>query len=141
MFGSLATFLKERLQPAVKVNSGCYACGRCCEAFGAYLRASEADIARWRALGRTDILGHVGETGWLWLDPETGERLQQCPFLTRDDEERALCAIHAVKPNICRAYPTEAIGRVCVRGVYFPVSLWADKPSDGNSGADKRECA
>ncbi len=130
MMRSLGALLKEKFGKSDEVVSGCRACGCCCEAFGGFLRASEADRERWKELGRDDLLAHAGETGWLWLDPETGQRLPRCPYLVRNSEDRALCAIHDIKPNICRAYPTEAIGRRCVCGIYFPVALWSKKKSD-----------
>ncbi len=130
MMRSLGALLKEKFGQSGEVVSGCRACGCCCEAFGGFLRASEADRERWKELGRDDLLAHAGETGWLWLDPETGQRLPRCPYLVRNSEDQALCAIHDIKPNICRAYPTEAIGRRCVCGIYFPVSLWTKKQPD-----------
>jgi Fe-S-cluster containining protein len=125
MLEYLGTFLKEKLKLGVNARPGCHACGRCCEAFGAVLHASERDLERWKKLGREDLLVYAGETGWLWLDEESGQRLQRCPFLTRTSEQRSICGIHDIKPDICRAYPSETVGRQCVSGVYFPVSLWA----------------
>ena len=130
MLESLGTFLKEKLSLGEKPLSGCRACGRCCEAFGGFLRASEADLKRWKRLGRDDLLAHAGETGWLWLDPETGHRLQRCPYLGHGEDGRVLCGIHDIKPDICRAYPTEAVDRLCVSGVHFPVALWPKKQSE-----------
>ena len=130
MMGSLGLFLKDKLGLGAETKSGCRACGCCCEAFGGFLRASKSDLERWEELGRDDLLAHAGQTGWLWLDPETGQRLPRCPYLLRNNEDQALCSIHEIKPDICRAYPTEAIGRRCVCGVYFPVSLWSKKESD-----------
>jgi Fe-S-cluster containining protein len=130
MFESLGTFLKEKISPENKPQSGCHACGQCCEEFGGFLRASQADLERWEKLGRKDLLAHAGETGWLWLDLETGERLEGCPYLQRDSEGKGLCGIHEIKPDICRAYPSEATGRRCVCGVHFPVSLWTKNLTD-----------
>ena len=132
MIGSLNKFMKEKFGVGTETVSGCRACGCCCDAFGGVLHASQADLKRWKELGREDLLAHAGETGWLWLDPETGQRLQRCPFLSRNSESQALCAIHEIKPDICRAYPTEATDRHCVCGVYFPVSLWSKKTTDLN---------
>ena len=132
MISLLGEFLKEKLGLGVVSEPGCRACGHCCEQFGGFLKASEADLERWKKLGREDLLAHAGETGWLWLDPETGHRLQGCPYLRRNRDGKVLCDIHAIKPDICRAYPTEAVGRRCVCGVHFPVSLWVKSRSDLN---------
>lgn len=100
-------------------RSGCRACGACCEHFGGHLQASRSDLARWRAQGRVDLLGRVNRLGWLWVDPETGRPERRCPFLVRTAPESARCAIHDTKPDMCRAYPTLAHERRCVRGLVF----------------------
>ena len=43
----------------------CLCCGRCCESFGGHLNASRPDLARWRRLGRTDLLRRVSAVGWI----------------------------------------------------------------------------
>ena len=87
--------------------------------YGHALRASEEDLVRWRAEGRYDLLLRVGKGGDLWLDPSTGEHLEDCPFLRRTGPDDARCRIHATKPELCRDYPTAAHGRRCVCGVRF----------------------
>lgn len=107
--------------PQPHAAHGCLQCGRCCESFGGHLHASRADLERWRELGREDLLRRVTAIGWLWLDPETGEMEERCPFLERTGPDTARCAIHDVKPDICRDYPTLAHGRRCLRGVFLGV--------------------
>ncbi len=97
----------------------CLCCGRCCESFGGHLNASRPDLARWRRLGRTDLLRRVSAVGWIWIDPETGLLERSCPFLERVGPDRQLCAIEDVKPDMCRDYPTLAHGRACLRGVFL----------------------
>ena len=48
-----------------------------------------------------------GKLGYrIWVDPETGEMIDKCPFLKHlPDENRWLCRIHDVKPVFCREYP------------------------------------
>jgi Fe-S-cluster containining protein len=99
--------------------SPCRGCGRCCEEFGDTLAAEERDLERWRREGRSDLLGLVGEGGGLWVAPETGAPLDRCPFLVRTGPETAHCAIHATKPDMCRAYPTRAHGFHCAAGIRF----------------------
>jgi Fe-S-cluster containining protein len=99
---------------------GCRACGYCCELFGGYLHASTADLERWRQLGREDLLALVGPSDWIWIDPQNGRRGAPCPFLQRTESQEARCAIHEVKPDMCRDYPTMDHGRHCVRGIYIP---------------------
>lgn len=91
----------------------------CCELYGHALHAEEGDLTRWRAAGRPDLVRRVGPGGRLWVDPETGAHQETCPFLEQIDPESARCAIHALKPAVCRAYPTRAHRRRCVRGRVF----------------------
>lgn len=106
-----------RLRPARRVErDGCRACGVCCEVYAGTLTASPADLERWRAEGRADLLALVGEGGAIWVDPATGQRPERCPFLRRTGPEAALCGIHSTKPELCRAYPTAAHRHRCVRG-------------------------
>jgi Fe-S-cluster containining protein len=100
-------------------NSGCRACGICCELYGAEISAVPADAARWEAEGRADLLARVGEEGRLWRDPVRGDFEPVCPWFVRVDSDRARCAIHSTKPAVCRNYPTELHNRRCVRGFTF----------------------
>jgi Fe-S-cluster containining protein len=101
--------------PSRVAGHACVRCGRCCEAFGGHLNASRADLARWRRLGREDLLRRVSAIGWIWIDPETGLLEKACPFLERVGPGRRICAINDVKPDMCRDYPTLAHGRQCLR--------------------------
>jgi len=113
--------LWDKIHPGKEeIRRGCRACGMCCEAYGGYLHASPGDIERWRRLGREDLLALVSPYGWIWVDPRHGRRGEPCPFLQRGDDDKALCAIHEIKPDICREYPSLDHGRHCVRGIYIP---------------------
>jgi Fe-S-cluster containining protein len=87
--------------------------------YGHKLRVGKADLDRWRAAGRLDLSLMVGEGGQIWVDPSTGERLEDCPFLKRTGLESAVCRIHDVKPEICRGYPPRAHDYRCLRGIRF----------------------
>lgn len=116
---SLTDWLRRAFAPRPKVPRQCLCCGQCCEAFGGHLEASQADLDRWRRLGREDLLRRVSGIGWIWIDPETGTLEDDCPFLERVSPERAICSIQEIKPDICRAYPTIAHGNACLRGVFL----------------------
>ena len=92
----------------------CKQCGNCCINLNGFSTcASDADMRRWEAAGRTDILEWVDmiEVGDqriydIWLDPRTDEDVSCCPWLYRlPGEERYICRIHDVKPDVCRDYP------------------------------------
>ncbi|HAD05473.1 MAG TPA: hypothetical protein DCF93_12935 [Desulfuromonas sp.] len=97
----------------------CRRCGHCClNLVDAYRGCvSDADLARWRAAGRDDLLARV-ETLQLgpgnvlhlaWLDPDTGEEVERCPWLRElPDGAGYGCGIEAIKPDHCRAYPEDA---------------------------------
>lgn len=105
--------------PAPTEETRCLCCGDCCRFFGGHLTASRHDLERWRHEGRDDILCRVNRLGWIWVDPETGQLLDPCPFLQPAGEKMFLCSIQETKPDICRAYPTLAHGRRCLRGGFL----------------------
>jgi Fe-S-cluster containining protein len=98
---------------------GCLCCGECCRSFGSHLHASEHDLDRWQREGRADILSRVNRLGWIWVDPETKELEERCPFIQQISEEQSICAIQDTKPDICRDYPTLAHGKRCLKGVFL----------------------
>ncbi len=94
----------------------CCGCGHCClklpDAFNGCV--SDADLERWRRLGRTDLLARVetldlgpgNRLHTAWLDPETGDDVERCPWLLdRVDQQGYLCGIDDIKPDHCRDYP------------------------------------
>ena len=109
------------LKSLFRTNRGnCLACGECCKAFSWHLRASEHDLERWRRRGRHDLLARVNRLNWIWVDPQTKERLPLCPYLVQSAPDKAHCGIHEIKPDICRAYPTDEQFRTCLRGIFIP---------------------
>jgi Fe-S-cluster containining protein len=93
----------------------CRQCGRCCRNLDYHNELTTADVDRWNALGRKDILDWVGvftsEAGGqttyrIWMTPGTRTLAEICPFLKKvPTENRWICSIHEVKPSICRNYP------------------------------------
>jgi len=102
-----------------KHEAHCLCCGQCCESFGGHLHASEHDKQRWQKEGRDDLLARVNRLGWIWVDPDTKERLDRCPFIQETPEQLKICVIQDTKPDICRDYPTLAHGKRCLRGVFL----------------------
>jgi Fe-S-cluster containining protein len=117
--GALERFVRLARAPRPARERSCLCCGRCCEAFGGHLHASRADLDRWTRAGREDLLRRVSAIGWIWIDPEKGTLEERCPFLERTGPDAATCAIHDVKPDICRDYPTLAHQHRCLRGVFL----------------------
>lgn len=89
----------------------CKQCGHCCLNLGAYQsNATEADIAMWEECGREDILEWVDEIGAgiydIWINPRTKDDVNRCPWLRKlPRQDKYICRIHDVKPEICRNYP------------------------------------
>jgi Fe-S-cluster containining protein len=85
----------------------CRRCGKCCLAdFISY--AATADMARWRAEGRQDILDVIEREHAVWMgdhlvSTDTGRYLRGCPFLAWEGDH-SCCTIHATRPQICRNY-------------------------------------
>jgi Fe-S-cluster containining protein len=81
-------------------------------------KANEEDISRWENEGRFDILWWVsilpifdiGEERFadLWINPETGEDANRCPFLRKvRNQNKYRCLIQDTKPEYCRQYPQD----------------------------------
>jgi Fe-S-cluster containining protein len=94
----------------------CRGCGHCClELIDAYNGCvSDGDMLRWKKQHRTDLLvwvqtldlGPGNRLHTAWIDPESGEDVERCPWLLdRIDAGGYLCGIEATKPEHCRAYP------------------------------------
>lgn len=107
------------------MDQECRQCGRCCERWGWGQKGTAADLVPWIEGKRWDILVHVAvrlaSGRWVrgdaiqgkdipsvtrvsyWHEP-SGLPLRSCPFLGRGEDGRAFCAIHAVRPSVCREY-------------------------------------
>lgn len=94
----------------------CRRCGHCClNLVDAYRGCvSDADLALWQRAGRGDILawvdsvelGHGNVLHSAWVDPETRDDVERCPWLVEvPDGGGYACAINEVKPEHCRNYP------------------------------------
>ncbi len=83
----------------------CNQCGKCCTRYGnGGLSASENDIQMWD-LFRPDIHDYVNN-GKIWMNPETGEQMDHCPWLRQvPGEQKFTCDIYHDRPEDCRFYP------------------------------------
>lgn len=100
----------------MKHTFNCSGCGHCClQLIDAYNGCvSDTDLLRWRELGRNDLLmwvktldlGPGNQLHLAWVDPQTGDDVERCPWLLdRLDRKGHFCAINDIKPDHCRAYP------------------------------------
>ncbi len=119
MIETLANWLRKSDALGNPAQSGCKAYGKCCELFGGHLNAFRADLERWRSLGREDLLVRFNRLGWTWVDPQSIGRLDRRPFHYRSESGGSRCAIHEVKPDMCRAYPTLPHSHLCVGCGHF----------------------
>jgi Fe-S-cluster containining protein len=88
----------------------CKMCGTCCrENWIMPLIATWNDIERWKNQNRLDILNYVYVFeklgGDLWVNMETLEELNSCPFLLKQDNKHYKCEINQTKPTVCRVFP------------------------------------
>jgi len=123
-----ARVFQARVFPAVDPKTGhrgmrietnmesytCRQCGRCCTSLDYHDAVTSQDVEKWRELGRSDILEQVGvyqrqgrkTTYRIWMIPGKNQLAKPCPFLKKiPSENRRICAIHDIKPAICRQYP------------------------------------
>ncbi len=107
------------------VHQDCLQCGKCCQRWGWGQKGIVEDLIPWLEEDRRDILQHVEirftngtRVSGREITPadlprilsirywqDTGGRLlRECPFFSRDENGTALCAIHDVKPRVCREF-------------------------------------
>jgi Fe-S-cluster containining protein len=83
----------------------CNQCGKCCIKYGKGALSASPDEIRWWETFRPEIFSHVGD-GEIWVDPNTGQRLEQCPWLRKQPgREMYSCEIYHDRPDDCRHYP------------------------------------
>ena len=81
----------------------CNQCGKCCIKYSnGSLSASEDEIKHWDIF-KPEVYNFVND-GKIWMDPETGEQLEICPWL-RKVNNLYTCDIYFDRPNDCKYYP------------------------------------
>ena len=83
----------------------CNQCGKCCTKYGnGGLSVTAEEIESWD-IYRPDIYSYVND-GKIWMNPETGEQLERCPWLRKaPDQNKYLCDIYYDRPDDCKYYP------------------------------------
>lgn len=83
----------------------CNQCGKCCVKYGAQdLSASPEDITWWDQ-HRPHIYQYVNN-GNIWVNPESNNPLDRCPWLRQQDNNIYTCDIYYDRPEDCRYYPS-----------------------------------
>ena len=84
----------------------CNQCGKCCSKYGGSgLSVSPSELEYWETF-RPDLYRYVYD-GKIWINPETKEQLQQCPWLRKiPNQEKYSCDIYFDRPDDCRYYPS-----------------------------------
>lgn len=81
----------------------CNQCGKCCIKYSnGGLSASEDEIKHWDIF-KPEVYDYVNN-GKIWMDPQTGEQLEICPWL-RKEKNLYTCDIYFDRPNDCKYYP------------------------------------
>ena len=107
----------------------------------------DCNASRYKAMkrqGRADILRHVwppkgaGGHGDIWIDPETGEDLDYCPFLQRVVQRKYICSIHETRPKLCREFWCDYAYGVERRGQTFRgMAGWTGRAKQSGYGQGK----
>ncbi len=81
----------------------CNQCGKCCIKYSnGGLSASEDEIKHWDIF-KPEVYDFVNN-GKIWMDPQTGEQLEICPWLKKE-KNLYTCDIYFDRPNDCKYYP------------------------------------
>jgi len=87
----------------------CNQCGKCCIKYGnGGLSASSKEIEQWETSAPT-LLKYV-RAGKIWMNPDTGEQLETCPWLRKVPSHNKNCDMYSCdiyddRPNDCKIYP------------------------------------
>lgn len=83
----------------------CNQCGKCCINYShGGLSATAQEVEYWE-LFRPDIARFVSN-GEIWIDPDSGELLELCPWLNKaDNADVYSCDIYNDRPDDCKTYP------------------------------------
>jgi len=88
----------------------CNQCGKCCIKYGGGdLSATQEEIDLWEIFN-PEIFEFVKKDE-IWFDPESGLRLEKCPFLDiapkkyPNSPNLYTCSIYLDRPEDCRHYP------------------------------------
>jgi Fe-S-cluster containining protein len=83
----------------------CNQCGKCCIKYSnGGLSVSKSEIDLWEIF-KPDIYQFVNN-GNIWMDPETGKQIEQCPWLRKmPNQEKYTCDIYYDRPDDCKFYP------------------------------------
>lgn len=83
----------------------CTLCGKCCVKYSnGGLTVTESEVDTWR-LFTPDIAEYVKD-GKIWMQPETGQPIERCPWLRKDPEKNLYtCDIYYDRPDDCKYYP------------------------------------
>lgn len=83
----------------------CNQCGKCCIHYGNGGLSATASEIEWWEVFRPQIAEYVRD-GEIWVDPNTGHRLESCPWLQKAPNEiKYTCKIYHDRPDDCRHYP------------------------------------
>ena len=85
----------------------CARCGRCCLT-NLIAYATPADLTRWRAQGRQDIIDLVEHGTAVWagdriVSRADGRLLEGCPCLIWEGSHYG-CSIYHTRPDVCRGF-------------------------------------
>ena len=83
----------------------CNSCGKCSVKYSdGGLSATDQEVDFWDAF-RPEIAPYIN-AGEIWMDPESGQQLKRCPWLSQDPvNNKYLCSIYNDRPEDCMHYP------------------------------------
>lgn len=113
----------------------CSSCGICCKGehhFGLILLPGEYE--KWVQEKREDILQYIEQSVYgmhhaiIWKNLETGEKLDQCPFLQEIASSHYRCTIQDTKPKLCSMFWCAWVCGEGEKGLAFrSINGWAER--------------
>ena len=98
------------------------------------MSVSVAQIDYWENY-RPELYRYVGG-GNIWIDPETGQQIELCPWLRKvPDKNRYTCEIYFDRPDDCKFYPS-TLDEMLVDGCEMIEKCDLDNPKQGQKSLD-----
>ncbi len=114
----------------------CNQCGKCCIKYGGSgLTVSTRQLDYWDNY-KPDIF-KLAKDGNIWVDPDTGKHIEQCPWLRKSPEHNVYtCDIYFDRPDDCRYYPS-TMDEMVIDGCEMLEDKDLARPKQGQKVLDK----
>jgi Fe-S-cluster containining protein len=93
---------------------GCTRCGNCCRARRYPTRMTKEEFEEYSKLAPKAVLKYIAKDSsghhWCFVDPDTRDFFDTCPFLVEGNDGTCACQLHSTcKPMLCQRFPATVV--------------------------------